>query len=253
MLKFFGRARQQLLTENKFSKYLLYAIGEIFLVVIGILIALWINNLNNVSQKKEKGDIILSEIRENLISDTLLIQEIAVFNLQKKASLFKFLQIASEKEFTKELNDELFQLMQGKLGNLWTYKTFYAKNIGFTNLTSAGNIELITNIELRSQLSQYYLNLSSDFAAQASSLIISNSLKNYIFPKLMSNEFVKNLTGLEFQLQDIEDIRLNDDEKLVSDLGLLIANIDYDAEAFSELKIKLTHLIEMINEELKES
>ena len=40
MLKFFRKIRQQLLTENKFSKYLLYAIGEIVLVVIGILMAL---------------------------------------------------------------------------------------------------------------------------------------------------------------------------------------------------------------------
>jgi len=46
MIKFFRKIRQQLLTENKFSKYLLYAIGEIVLVVIGILIALQINNWN---------------------------------------------------------------------------------------------------------------------------------------------------------------------------------------------------------------
>ena len=43
MLKFFRKIRQQLLSENKFSKYLLYAIGEIILVVIGILIALQLN------------------------------------------------------------------------------------------------------------------------------------------------------------------------------------------------------------------
>ena len=46
MIKFFRKIRQRLLTENKFSKYLLYAIGEIILVVIGILIALQINNWN---------------------------------------------------------------------------------------------------------------------------------------------------------------------------------------------------------------
>ncbi len=46
MIKFFRKIRQQMLTENKSSKYLLYAIGEIFLVVIGILIALQINNWN---------------------------------------------------------------------------------------------------------------------------------------------------------------------------------------------------------------
>jgi hypothetical protein len=54
MIKFFRRIRQKLVTENKpalpagrFSKYLLYAIGEILLVIIGILIALQINNWND--------------------------------------------------------------------------------------------------------------------------------------------------------------------------------------------------------------
>lgn len=46
MIKLFRKIRKKLLSENKFSKYLLYAIGEIILVVIGILIALYINNLN---------------------------------------------------------------------------------------------------------------------------------------------------------------------------------------------------------------
>jgi hypothetical protein len=46
MIKFFRKIRQRLLSENKFSKYLIYAIGEIILDVIGILIALSINNWN---------------------------------------------------------------------------------------------------------------------------------------------------------------------------------------------------------------
>lgn len=47
MIKFFRKIRQKLLSENKFSNYLLYAVGEIILVVIGILIALEINNWND--------------------------------------------------------------------------------------------------------------------------------------------------------------------------------------------------------------
>ena len=46
MIKLFRKIRQGLLTENKFGKYVLYAIGEIVLVVIGILIALQVNNWN---------------------------------------------------------------------------------------------------------------------------------------------------------------------------------------------------------------
>jgi len=47
MLRFFRTLRQRLLTENKFSRYLLYAVGEILLVMIGILLALQVNNWNN--------------------------------------------------------------------------------------------------------------------------------------------------------------------------------------------------------------
>jgi len=55
MIKFFRKIRQQLLTENKFSKYFIYAIGEIILVVIGILIALSINNWNE-DRKDRKAE-----------------------------------------------------------------------------------------------------------------------------------------------------------------------------------------------------
>ncbi|MGB5203859.1 MAG: DUF6090 family protein, partial [Eudoraea sp.] len=54
MIKFFRRIRQSLLTENKIGQYLKYAIGEILLVVIGILIALQINNWNEVKKTEVK-------------------------------------------------------------------------------------------------------------------------------------------------------------------------------------------------------
>lgn len=66
MIKLFNKIRQRLLTENKFSKYLLYAIGEIVLVVVGILIALNINNWNE-GRKATKQEIkILSELKSDL-------------------------------------------------------------------------------------------------------------------------------------------------------------------------------------------
>jgi len=55
MINFFRKIRQRLLTENKFSKYLLYAIGEIVLVMIGILLALQVNNWNE--ERKEHSKI----------------------------------------------------------------------------------------------------------------------------------------------------------------------------------------------------
>lgn len=66
MIKFFRKIRQRLLSENKFSKYLIYAIGEIVLVVIGILIALQINNWNQRHSDKAKFMTLLHELATNL-------------------------------------------------------------------------------------------------------------------------------------------------------------------------------------------
>lgn len=70
MIKFFRRIRQKLLSENKFSKYLIYAIGEIILVIIGILIALQINNQNE--KRKSENEVystllqVHTELAENI-------------------------------------------------------------------------------------------------------------------------------------------------------------------------------------------
>lgn len=66
VLKFFRKIRQNLVDQNKISKYLVYAIGEIVLVVIGILIALEINNNNQQNLNEAKTQAILKEIQKDL-------------------------------------------------------------------------------------------------------------------------------------------------------------------------------------------
>ena len=84
MIKFFRKIRQNLLSEGKTGKYFKYAIGEIILVVIGILIALQINNWNELNKERESEKIILIEIRDNLEFD-LKDFESNIINLQNKA------------------------------------------------------------------------------------------------------------------------------------------------------------------------
>ena len=69
MLRFFRQIRQRLLTDNKFSKYLLYAVGEIMLVVIGILIALQVDSWNEERKNELETIENLREIQANLIED----------------------------------------------------------------------------------------------------------------------------------------------------------------------------------------
>ena len=76
MIKFFRTIRQNLLSEGKTRKYLMYAIGEIILVVIGILIALSINNWNDkqkhISQERE----LLKNVLENIKTDSISIDSV---------------------------------------------------------------------------------------------------------------------------------------------------------------------------------
>ena len=75
MIKFFRKIRQNLLSEGKTGKYLKYALGEIVLVVVGILIALSLNNWNqNVTYKNELVQTV-KEIRSDLNRDILFLRE----------------------------------------------------------------------------------------------------------------------------------------------------------------------------------
>ncbi|WP_445385797.1 DUF6090 family protein [Robiginitalea sp. IMCC44478] len=74
MIKFFRKIRQNLLSEGKNGKYFKYAIGEIVLVVFGILIALQINNWNEYQNERETEMMVLNEVSENLDANILRLQ-----------------------------------------------------------------------------------------------------------------------------------------------------------------------------------
>src|SRR5690606_30546118 len=69
MIRFFRTIRQSLLAQGRITRYLTYAIGEIVLVVIGILIALQLNNWNNDRKLVQQELGLLAEMRENLAMD----------------------------------------------------------------------------------------------------------------------------------------------------------------------------------------
>ncbi len=71
-----------MIKENRVSKYLLYSIGEIVLVVIGILIALQINNWNGQRKVDIEMVKVLNEVRSNLISDSLQIRKTCAMKLE---------------------------------------------------------------------------------------------------------------------------------------------------------------------------
>ncbi|GMN11843.1 hypothetical protein MTsPCn9_11890 [Croceitalea sp. MTPC9] len=73
MFKFFRAIRQTLLSEKRLSKYLVYAVGELFLIVFGILIALQLNNWNENGKSREVEIKILIELRKAISDDLQLL------------------------------------------------------------------------------------------------------------------------------------------------------------------------------------
>ena len=69
MIRLFRTIRVKLLTKNKLSKYLLYAIGEVLIVIIGILFAIQINHWNQQRLDEIKINRLLLEIQNNLIDE----------------------------------------------------------------------------------------------------------------------------------------------------------------------------------------
>jgi hypothetical protein len=147
MIKFFRKIRQKMLTENKFSKYLLYAIGEIILVVIGILIALQLNNLN----ENKKNDVfekeILSQVQENLKSDKLVLKQIELNFMKAIASSKKILN-AEESQKTEDS-------IKIWLGAIIQFDRFQPLTNAYEVLKSNG-LDRISNKQLRFLLGKYY-------------------------------------------------------------------------------------------------
>lgn len=143
MIKFFRKIRQRLLIENKFSKYLLYAIGEIALVVIGILIALQINNWNE-NQKTKKLEIAFLE---NLQID--LEVDISVFNRRIKESerVMKNNYVFIHELYKTQENFEDFKTLIDI--SLWDSEYFAAQNSTYSELNNSGQLNIFSNKDLK--------------------------------------------------------------------------------------------------------
>jgi hypothetical protein len=142
MIKFFRNIRQSLIMENKTSKYLKYAIGEIVLVVIGILIALQINNWNQNRINKDYELKMLRELVEDLKLDTTFM------NVQFKR-IERF-----EESVNLVLNNP--QNLKEK-GNLFLFGgVYFIQNTKAIETIKAGNVQIPFNDNLRKQINSHY-------------------------------------------------------------------------------------------------
>ena len=258
MINFFRRIRQSLLTENKFRKYLLYAIGEIVLVVIGILIALQINNWNEYQKERKSERLLLSEIRDNLKYD-LNDFESNITTLQNKS--------ISSKMMLKALENNI--PYHDSLGYYFSYLNAYphfsSKTNGYKLLQSKG-LEIVINNNLRNKITdlyedryQYLLTFEKE-RIDYNKVLLENAMKPFmgneklsldIMPKSLINK-ASNQTLIKIGY--FRNIRNYDRLKADLDLQSMIKNVEIWSTALgsvhNETKANAIELIGLIEQEL---
>ena len=153
MQRFFRKIRQVLLSSGHTHKYILYALGEIALVVLGILIALQINNWNEKQKDKATAIEIYKNLQSSLKQDSISVQRI--IDIQRKSLIAQKKIILSDfEEFNADsgqsnLDTLLLDIMFGTL-------TFYPKD-GIYNLMLANNsIDLIESGRVKDAINNLY-------------------------------------------------------------------------------------------------
>lgn len=174
MIKFFRHIRKSLLMENKTGKYFKYAIGEIVLVVIGILIALQINtwNLNRIDKENEK--LLLKGLHKEFQSNKKQLDTVMFYhNRSYESVLYVKSKLPIDMEHTN-LDSLAYHLLY--MG--WTY-TFNPSK-GVTNaLMNSSTFNLISNDELRNLLIRWD-DVVSDY--QEEEILAVNNYYNQLKP-----------------------------------------------------------------------
>ena len=154
MIKFFRNIRKKLAAENKAQAYLRYAIGEIVLVVIGILIALQINNWNEERKNRISEADYYFKLLEDVDQDALEIQNQIDINQVRIDNSNKFIGLLQHGIFTQS---EVVQVMLGSISK--TTFTFQPSKAAFEDLKSSGNLGLLRDLNIKNKLIAYYTKL----------------------------------------------------------------------------------------------
>ena len=151
MNKIFGKTRINMINNNKVGKYLLYALGEIVLIVIGIFIALQLNNLNEESKNKKMEINLLYGILENIDKDITSLQHHIEYQTYRMNAYTILL-----KAFTDEYIQSDHHLLKNAASAAYGIYDFETQRNIFDGMKSSGRVNLIQSIELGNYIQSYY-------------------------------------------------------------------------------------------------
>jgi hypothetical protein len=239
VIKFFRHIRKRLIGENRFSKYLLYAIGEIILVVIGILIALQINNWNSNRMDRLKEKEILSSLSTDFQETRVNLLE----TLRKQNRVVDYCN-----KLVKEMRRENMEISFDSLGEYmyrgaFSYWRIEPVNGTYDALIGSGNTSLIKNQELIQLLAKFSAEVKFGFEDETMAIDLTSSLvdgsssyASALFPKVLQSylDWEKQFDSEKDKKLIIEK-HMNNDEflgTLIMKYGLEKNRLDYQNKIF---------------------
>ena len=264
MIKLFRNIRKNLLNEGKTSKYFKYAVGEILLVVIGILIALQINTWNQNKQDRKQESEILSQLLEEYKSN--LIQIDSKISLRKEVINSSLKLLDSRNTDIELINIDSINLYINKA----LYRPTFDPELGVSSeLMNSGKLYLLSNSSLRSKISSFS---SSLLELKEEETILVNWTEERIIPFLITHYQIGQISmGFldDYKTREaITQIQFSKDKSLKElfaktdptpllnqpdfedYLSLMITNTIYTNDQSKGVKNKIEDIISLIEKEM---
>ena len=259
MIKIFRKIRQKMLTENqtagtgragKFNKYLLYAVGEIALVMIGILLALQVNNWNEERKNRKIELEVLIELNEEFISNKNRFDIFSSSMIKLEATWFEFLNDASD-----ILDKDKISVRRPSNGA----SSFNISNSILRSFLNTGKIENISNDSLKYLLVDWETEMITFKDIQGRHVnFVESELRKFEFSrriipnlnagkKLLENPFFKLYSEKEVKTTFVN---FNSDLEYQNILMINYMWINVRIEKNLNLENKFDEIIKLLNDEI---
>ncbi|MDC6391131.1 DUF6090 family protein [Maribacter sp. PR1] len=253
MIKFFRKTRKKLLAEKKVGRYLAYALGEIVLVVIGILIALAINNKNQQNINAQTEQTYLLGLKEEFLTSKAKLTELININEQNINGAERIMEIAnlkdnlpSEEKFSKLLFNTLVSDI-----------AFNPNNSLLNEIINSGNLKNISNAELRIKLTNWLATLEDiarqekDLGLQRENLLDMFRTNEYSLKTVFEDSGIYKEMGLPEVAGTQSNLSLLSSTEFENKLLMFILTSQATGDAhYQPLMLYLDSILETISKEL---
>jgi hypothetical protein len=242
------------MSENKTGKYFKYAIGEILLVMVGILLALQVNNWNESRKEAIQEQFILKRLSTDINSDIIQVtNEIGLIDKNSEELKFCIEVILQKKEAS-------ISVFRDNLKSILNLSSFNQNKTAFNNIVSSGQIEYIKNQNLTDSITKYY-----NTKYQGWDTAMLDYTRNIIAPFILNfdhtpdaspglvgyNDFTRvDLKQSKIPFKTIEEYR--NEIFVLNMLRQKLYNLEGQKSAYKMLKMTMEQLIEQISTEIED-